>query len=69
MSLLTSVTDLTTDVSSGVTLSLAYVRLIRNDPNDKHKLIANSSLYMSTRLELSIHISPRGFNRTGGMTG
>lgn len=64
-----SVTDLATDVSSCVTLSLAYVRLIRDDPNDKHKFLAGSSLDISTRLELSIYVFPRGLNRSGGVTG
>ncbi|KAF5562005.1 cystathionine beta [Fusarium phyllophilum] len=56
----TSVTDLAIDASSCVTLSLAYMRLIRDYPNDKHEFLASSSLDMSTRLELdlSIHISP-----------
>ncbi|QKD55652.2 pyridoxal phosphate-dependent transferase [Fusarium oxysporum Fo47] len=56
-------------VSSCVTLSLAYVRLIRDDPNDKHKFLAGSSLDISTRLELSIYVFPRGLNRSGGVTG
>ncbi|RKL44587.1 hypothetical protein BFJ70_g3729 [Fusarium oxysporum] len=57
------------NVSSCVTLSLAYVRLIRDDPNDKHKFLAGSSLDISTRLELSIYVFPRGLNRSGGVTG
>ncbi|EXL95483.1 hypothetical protein NOF04DRAFT_10497 [Fusarium oxysporum II5] len=61
--------EIPNDVSSCVTLSLAYVRLIRDDPNDKHKFLAGSSLDISTRLELSIYVFPRGLNRSGGVTG